>query len=119
MAIQVVNMVEEVKLYKGIMDSVQDPLLNLIVSESMKRILIHINSRKANKLNEIPEELDFIVRDVSIKRFNKIDSEGTNSNSQEGLTLNWEKGYLDEYESILAGYYDNEEEGRKGSIKFI
>lgn len=118
MAIEVSKMVSDVKLYKGITDNIQDPLIDLIVSESMKRILIHINSRKLNKLDSIPDELDFIVRDVSIKRFNKIDSEGTNSNSQEGLTLNWEKSYLDEYEDILSGYYD-EDEGRRGSIKFI
>lgn len=113
------KILEEVKLFKGIMDNLQDELLFLIISESKQRILIHINSKRVDKLEVIPDELDFVIRDVSIKRFNKIDSEGTKSNSQEGLKLDWEKGYLDEYEDILKGYYDKEDEGRKGSIKFI
>lgn len=109
----------EVKLFKGIEDMIQDELLLLIISESKQRILAHINARRSSKLDSIPDELDFIVRDVSIFRFNKIDSEGTSSNSQEGLTLNWEKGYLAEYEDILEGYYDKKDEGRKGSFRFI
>lgn len=113
------KILEEVKLFKGIMDMIQDELLLLIISESKQRILARINSKRLEPLETIPTILDFVIRDVSIFRFNKMDSEGTKSNSQEGLSLEWKSNYLDEYEDVLKGYYDKEDEGRRGSIKFI
>lgn len=114
-------LLEEIKLLKGIQDNVQDDLLILIISESEQRILGYINSIRSEPMDVLPDELDYIVRDVSIKRFNKIDSEGTVKDSEEGRSLDWEKSYLDEYTHILNQYTDTDESGqyRHGTVRFI
>lgn len=112
------EMLHEIKLFKGIKDNIQDNLLQLIIKESQQRILAHINSRRKEHLEEIPDALDFVVRDVSIFRFNKIDAEGTDKNSQEGISLDWKKSYLDEYEGLFSQYYDEIDKSKQGSFTF-
>lgn len=113
------EILREVKLFKGILDMVQDELLLLIISESKQRILSYINAKRLEPLKEIPKALDYIVRDIAIKRFNKIDSEGASSNSEEGMKYDWDKSYFSEYYDILDQYSDKEGTERRGSIKFI
>lgn len=114
-------LLEEIKLLKGIQDTLQDDLLNLIISESEQRILGYINSIRSESMDALPEELNYIVRDVSIKRFNKLNSEGMTKDSEEGRSLDWEKSYLDEYMHILNQYTDTDEFGqyRRGTVRFI
>lgn len=94
-------MLEEVKLFLGIDDNIQDKLLELIIKDSEERILSKMNQyalkNRTEKLKEVPAEFDYIHRDVSIKRFNKLNSEGTTSDSEEGRSFSWENSYLDEY----------------------
>lgn len=97
---------EDIKLFKGINDDLQDKLLKLIIEESQQRILTKINLRRKDKLTTVPTEIGWIVRDVSIKRFNRIDSEGTKKHSEEGSTFDWE-GYLDEYADVFSSYDDS------------
>lgn len=114
-------LLDEIKLFKGIQDGLQDELLNLIVEESKQRILGYINSKRNDPISVLPDELTYIVRDVSIKRFNKMNAEGATKDSEEGRSYDWEKSYLTEYEPILDRYTDTEEAGksRRGTFRFI
>lgn len=101
-------MLDEVKLLLGIEDDIQDELLDLIISDSEQRILSTLNQfalrNGTQKLDTIPEELTFIHRDVAIKRFNKRNSEGTISESEEGRSYSWESTYLNEYLDLFDDY---------------
>ena len=72
---------KEVKVFKGIpeSDTVQDELLTLAISESIDRILAKMNEFADDEIKAIPERLTFIVRDVAVKRFNRLNSEGARS----------------------------------------
>ena len=98
-------MLKDIKLFLGISDTLQDDLLDLIVKDSEERILSKINEyavlNETDKLDEIPEEYTYIHRDVAIKRFNKMNSEGATSDSEEGRSFSWESSYLDEYLSLF------------------
>ncbi|MGT2833407.1 hypothetical protein Javan249_0035 [Streptococcus phage Javan249] len=96
------GILDEVKLFKGITDSLQDDLISLIIDDSIDRILAEVNSMLDNPISELPNSLTFIVRDVAIKRYNKLNSEGTKEDSEEGRSFKWENSYLDEYRNILA-----------------
>lgn len=112
------TLLDEVKLLKGIDDDLQDDLLELIIDESEQRILSYINSIRSQPMDKVPDEISYIVRDVSIKRFNKLNSEGTIKDSEEGRSFDWEDTYLAEYEPILDRYTDEVVDGRRrGSIR--
>lgn len=111
-------LLDEIKLLKGIRDDLQDNLLTLIIEESEQRILGYINSNRSEPLVIIPSEISYIVRDVAIKRFNKLNSEGTKSDTEEGRKLDWESSYLSEYEPILNRYADKKESGKARSGTF-
>lgn len=99
------GILSEVKLFKGITDNLQDDLISLIISDSIDRILAEANSiinEPDELIVELPDSMTFIVRDVAIKRYNKLNSEGATEDSEEGRSFKWEKSYLDDYRHILA-----------------
>lgn len=99
------EMRNEIKLLKNISDDLQDSLIDLIINESEQRILSRINVYRNEKLPVLPDGLEWIVRDVSIKRFNRLNAEGTKKHTEEGLSFDWES-YLNEYEDILVSFND-------------
>lgn len=92
----------EIKVYKGITstDITQNELIDLAIDESIERILAKINDYSETDILSIPESLTFVVRDVAIKRYNRLNSEGTKADSEEGRSFNWDS-YLDEYDTTL------------------
>lgn len=101
-------MLEKIKLLLGISDELQDELLKLIIEDSDQRILSKINqyaSKNATEnVKEIPNDFEYIQRDVAIKRFNKLNSEGTTADSEEGRSFTWENSYLNEYLDLFDEY---------------
>ncbi|MBP2621127.1 hypothetical protein DHL47_07325 [Streptococcus panodentis] len=90
------EILKEIKLLKGVSDTAQDDLLNLTIKESTERILAFVNRYSDTSVTEIPNTAGYIVRDVAIKRFNKLNSEGAKADSEEGRSFTWEGDYLTE-----------------------
>lgn len=106
---------EQVKLLAGILDNQQDQLIELIVNESHERILAYINAMRVQELPFLPSSLDWLVRDVSMKRFNRLNAEGTTAHGEDGLTFDWEH-YLDEYAPLLLKFADKPEDKSKSGV---
>ena len=74
-----------------------DELIYEIVEITKEKILNYINEK------ELPGELEFILVEMAISRFNKIGSEGFSSESTDGKSISYEddfemyKQYLDDY----------------------
>ncbi|HAC2411861.1 TPA_asm: hypothetical protein GJA98_14990 [Listeria monocytogenes] len=111
------TMLESVKRFKGITDTLQDDLLKDIIEESEQRILNYVNQDGINEIAELPASLNYVIRDVSIKRFNRLDSEGASSDSEEGKSFSWESSYIDEYKQVLDKY--RVKRGGKGIAVFL
>ena len=75
-------------------------MIELAINESVDRVLAKLNEFSETELAEVPNRLTFIIRDVAIKRYNRLNSEGASADSEEGRSFNWDK-YLDEYETTL------------------
>ncbi|MFS9251776.1 phage head-tail connector protein [Streptococcus infantis] len=90
------EVLKEIKLLKGVSDNAQDELLDLTIKESIERILAFVNRYSESSISEIPNNVAYIVRDVAVKRFNKLNSEGAKADSEEGRTFTWEDNYLSE-----------------------
>ena len=69
---------------------------------------------------DIPEELEYIVTEVSVKRFNRIGSEGATSHNVEGESLNW--GDVDDfadYMDEINKYLEDLDGSTKGRVRFL
>ena len=95
-AIDTNEILKEIKLLKGVSDNAQDDLVNLTIKESIERILAFVNRYSETSITEIPSDAAYIVRDVAVKRFNKLNSEGAKADSEEGRAFTWEDNYLSE-----------------------
>ena len=78
-------------------DNNNDGLIYEIVEITKAKILNYINEK------ELPKELEFILIELAIERFNKIGSEGIASESIDGKNVSYDdsfenyKVYLDDY----------------------
>lgn len=88
-----------------------DELLNDIVDMTSKRL------KSLTGLNEIPEDLDYIVIEVSIKRFNRLKNEGMKTYSQEGESISFDDNDFSEFSTEIKRLA-NENLG-KNTAKFI
>lgn len=110
----------EIKLYKGISesDTTQDKLVDLAINESVERILAKINDYSETEIALIPGSLTFVVRDVAIKRYNRLNSEGAKADGEEGRSFSWEN-YLDEYDTTLRRVAIGRRQTGRGVTRFI
>ena len=68
----------------------------------------------------IPEELEYIVTDVSIKRFNRIGSEGATSHNVEGETLSWASNDdFNDYLDDINKYLETLDGATRGRVRFL
>lgn len=69
----------------------------------------------------IPEELSYIVVEVTIARFNRIGSEGLSSHTVQGESLTWSdddfKPYMDDIQEWLNA--QDEVNTTRGRVRFI
>ena len=91
-------------------------LLNIEGNENLIYEIVNITESKIlNYINasEIPKELEFVLIELSIQRFNRIGSEGIASEVVDGKSIHYDddftgyKHYLDDYinrNSIKKGY---------------
>lgn len=84
-------------------------------------VIIRLTTSRLKTLldvEEVPTELEYIVTEVSIVRYNKIGSEGVTSHSVEGETMSFSdndfKGYLNDIEA-----WKNKKNEVKGVVKFL
>ena len=91
-------LLNRMKVLLGITDNA-DELLMEILDITKSKILNYINEA------ELPLELEFVLIELAIQRYNKIGSEGVASESIDGRTTSYEddfesyKQYLDDYMS--------------------
>lgn len=104
-------MLNNLKAFLGVTD--RDELLKIIIANTTARLKLLIGGI------DPPEELDHIILEVSIIRYNRIGSEGLSSHSVEGESLSFNDndfaGYMDEIDAFLKG----QEASKHGKVRFI
>ncbi|QSR04865.1 phage head-tail connector protein [Lactococcus sp. LG1267] len=81
---------------KSLLSGTPDDRLKIIEKRTRERLLIIIGSSE----KEVYPELDYIVMDVVLKRFNRIGQEGMQSYSQEGLSMTFAESDFDEWTNV-------------------
>lgn len=108
-------MLDNMKLMLGITetDSDLDAKLKLIISNTTSRLKLLLGGI------DPPEEMDHIILDVAIMRFNRIGSEGLSSHSVEGESLSFTDSDFDGFSGEIQAWLDSQKESKRGKVRFI
>lgn len=106
-------MLNDLKLLLGITDNDLDVLLTKIIEMVVARLKLMLGG------TEPPEEMDHIVLDVSIIRFNRIGSEGLTAHSVEGESLNFADDDFAQYKDEIQDWLARQKESTKGRLRFL
>lgn len=105
---------QTVKVYLGIDDELQDDLLLQIIVDATQRVCGYINE------STLPAQLEWIVRELTIIRYNRIGSEGTKTDSEEGKSATYIYDPFEQFISTLDKYVeDNNKPPAKGKARFL
>lgn len=107
-------MLERIKTLLDIKDNRQDEPLNIII----ENVSSHL---KALLGKDIPAELNYIVEEITVRRFNRLGTEGMRSESVEGHSVTFYdlKDEFVPYEDVINAHKaDNGVTGR-GKVMFL
>lgn len=107
-----VDLLNRLKIYLGIKDNIQDELLEHILESTEQRLLSRLNT------DNVPEQLEYILVEVAVKRFNRIGSEGMTNKSLEGLSTTFKDDDFAEFESDIKIYVDGHASDEDGVVLF-
>ena len=107
-------MLETLKMLLGLEnDESRDELLNKLIDLATARLKLLIGGI------EPPEELEHIIIELAVARFNKIGSEGLSSHSVEGESLSYTENEFAPFMSEIQAFLDGLKENTRGKVRFI
>lgn len=110
-------LLDSIKLRIGIEDTKQDDLITDIIADVQARVLAYINQDGLAQ-SELPNGLDFVIKDVTIRIYNKIGDEGKESSSEGNVSNTWESIDLSKYADALDVYRESSQSRRPG-MRFV
>lgn len=108
-------MLNDLKLLLGFSEDEtdRDELLLKIIAMATARLKLLLGGI------EPPKEMDHIVLDVSVIRFNRIGSEGMTAHSVEGEALNFVDDDFAQFNDEIQAWLDQQKSGTRGKVRFI
>lgn len=103
--------IDDVKALLGIED--EDSKLKVIITLTENRLKALLGQK------EVPSELEYIVTEVSIARFNRIGSEGLSGHTVEGEALTFKDNDFDQYADDIQTWRDTQSDQDIGRIRFL
>ena len=82
------------------------------VDVATSRLLVRIGAEV------VPEQLGYIVREVAVRRYNRIGSEGVASHTVEGESMSWNEDDFEPFEADINAYLAANHAGRP-KIQFL
>ena len=111
-------LLDSVKLRIGITDTKQDDLINDIIADVQARVLAYINQDGLVQ-SDLPTGLDFVIKDVAIRIYNKIGDEGKEVSSEGNVSNTWDTpSDLSEYSDVLDVYRKSYKR-RSAGMRFV
>lgn len=91
----------DLKTMLQITDDKRDDILELIKKNTEQALRFKLGLKATDNL---PAELDYIVLEVAVKRYNRIANEGMSSYSQEGESITFSTNDFDEFADDIADW---------------
>lgn len=107
-------MLERIKTILDIEDNLQDEVLDILMSNVRSHL-------KGLLGKDVPERLEFIVEEITVRRFNRIGTEGMKTESVEGHSVSFYDLHNEftPYESIIESEKEDDSRFRRGRVLFI
>mgnify|MGYP001624122426 CR=1 FL=1 len=108
-------MLEILKILLGIPaeDKSLDAKLDIILASVRSRLKALLGGQ------EPPDELNYIITDVAVIRYNRIGSEGLSSHTVEGESQSFTEDDFAAYRDDIQAYLDGQKDARKGKVRFL
>jgi hypothetical protein len=107
-------MLETLKLLLGYTDdNSRDELFSKLLDLTTARLKLLLGGI------EPPEELEHIIIDVTVARFNKIGSEGLSSHSVEGESQTFTNDDFAPFLDEIQAFLDKQKESTRGKVRFV
>lgn len=97
-------------------DTSKDNLLNLIVANTEASLKVKLHKKATEK---VPDELNYILLEVAVRRFNRLKNEGMANYSQEGETITFNNNDFDDFKDDINKYLIDNEVQSRGVARFI
>lgn len=94
-------------------DTELDVKLGLIIEQSKKKVLAYLPN-----VTLVPDELSYIVLELSVVRFNRIGNEGMTSYSQDGESIAYGADMSD-YEADIKAWLSKQVNNDRGVVRFL
>lgn len=106
---------KKLKTLLAIKNDGQDDLLNLILDQTTSALEFKLSN------DDVPKELNYILIEVAIKRFNRIRNEGMTSYSQEGESITFNSNDFDDFADDIAKWRaeNSKDDTSLGTFYFI
>lgn len=101
-----------------IKDKKRDDILNLIIKNTTQALSFKLGSKDSVS---IPDVLDYIALEVSVKRYNRLANEGMSSYAQEGQSITFSANDFDEFANDIDAWKDENgvKDNNSGRFLFI
>ena len=109
------EVIDKIKTLLGLKDNDQDNLLDVIIENTEQALCFKLS------VDEVPKELDYVLVEVAIKRFNRLKNEGMTSYSQEGESITFNSSDFNDFNSDIQQWRadNNKNERSLGKVHFI
>ncbi|WP_079475612.1 phage head-tail connector protein [Marinococcus halophilus] len=108
---------EDVKKLLGITDTLQDAQIDLIIKHTQAWLTLWFKNN--TDLTTVPPEIEFIIVEVAVKRFNRLGSEGMSKENVEGHSVTYKDDDFAGYMHLLFGYLPDTSGKQPGSVMFF
>ena len=95
------------------LDTELDTKLSLIIEQSKKKVLAYLPNTTL-----VPDELSYIVLELSVVRFNRIGNEGMTNYSQEGESISYGVD-MSNYEADIHAWLLKQDGNERGVVRFL
>lgn len=106
-------MLQDVKALLGLTDDGQDDKLTVIINMVQNRLCAILG------LSSVPYELEYIVTEISVMRFNRIGSEGMSSHTVEGESISFTNDDFGPFMDDIDAWKAAQENRTVGVIRFL
>ncbi len=103
------DVLKNVKQILGFHDDSEDELLQSIIAVITDRLL----AKLGGELFEIPKELNYIVVEASISRFNRVNDEGKKSASESDVSATYETDDLAPFLDDIQEWLTRNDSGKR------
>ena len=98
---------------------VDNERVDVIYDQFEKRLLRRLQRSKSD-IESIPAELEYILTECTIARYNRIGSEGMTSESMDGHSASYVDTDISDYEDEIKEYLqDDEASATRGRVRFL